>query len=202
MSEEQKPVIVLDNGTGYLKAGLCDEKEPRTTLPAMVGRPMLRYGEKVEDIELKPIMIGDEVTPVRSMLQLSYPIEEGIIRNKEDMEILWDYCINKKLEVSQDDYPNRRILLTEAPSNPNKNKILMGEIALEQMKFRGFNIEPQAMLTLYCEGLETGIVFDSGDGVSHCIPISSSFILHHFIERINIAGRHITNNLNKLLQLR
>lgn len=196
------PVVVLDNGSGYLKAGLSNERQPRITMPALIGRPLLRYGEKMEDIELKPIMIGDEVTPCRSVLELTYPIEEGIVKNKEDMALLWSYAMSQKLGVPENDFGNRRVLLTEAPSNPTFNKILMGDILLEEMGVKGFNIEPQALLTLYCEGLETGIVFDSGDGVSHCIPIAQGFIQQHFIERLNIAGRHITQNLIKLLQLK
>ena len=67
---ELKPVIILDNGSGYLKAGFSTSSIPDITMPALIGRPMLRYAELVEDIELKPIMIGDEVTPVRSLLDL------------------------------------------------------------------------------------------------------------------------------------
>ena len=64
------------------------------------------------------------------------------------------------------------------------------------------NIEPQAKLTLICEGLTSGIVLDSGDGVSHCIPVYDNAILNHHIQRLNVAGRHITNYLTRLLQLK
>ena len=196
------PVVVLDNGSGYLKAGLSNESQPRCTIPALIGRPMLRYGEEIEGVELKEIMIGDEVIPVRSMLELTYPISEGIVQNPDDLALLWKYCLTQKLDVRENDFRNRKVLITEAPSNPTKNKVKMGEILLEKMNVGGFNVEPQAMLTLYSEGLESGIVLDSGDGVSHCIPIISSFIMQHFIGRLNIAGRHITNNFIKLLQLK
>ena len=115
------PVIVFDNGSGYLKAGLSDVEIPSVTMPALIGRPMLRYAEKLEEIELKPIMIGDEVTKVRSLLELTYPMKEGTIENKEDMGRLWDYCIRNKLGI-KGDLKDRKILLTEAPSNPNDNK--------------------------------------------------------------------------------
>ena len=196
-----EPVIVFDNGSGYLKAGLSDIEIPTVTMPALIGRPMLRYAQKLEDIELKPIMIGDEVVPVRSLLELSYPMEEGIILNEDDMALLWDYCIKKKLRV-EGDLISRKILLTEAPANPNENKKKMGEIVFEKMGFGYFNIEPQAKLTLFCEGLETGIILDSGDGVTHCIPIGFSNLLHHQIKRLDIAGRHITDYLIKLLQIK
>ena len=175
-----EPVVVFDNGSGYLKAGLSDEEIPKITMPALIGRPMLRFKEKLEDIELKEIMIGDEVIPVRPLLELTYPMKEGIIVNEEDMGILWDYCIRKKLGV-KGDLIERKILLTEAPFNPTENKKRMAEIVFEK---------------------QTGIILDSGDGVTHCIPIYEDYILPQNIKRLDIAGRHITEYLIKLLQMK
>ena len=197
----ENPVIVFDNGSGYLKAGLSNVEIPSVTMPALIGRPMLRYAEKLEEIELKPIMIGDEVTKVRPLLELTYPMKEGIIEDKEDMGLLWEYCIRKKLGI-KGDLKDRKILLTEAPSNPNDNKKKMGEIVFEKLGIGSFNIEPQAKLSLICEGLETGIILDSGDGVTHCIPIAFGYVIHPKIKRMDIAGRHITDYLIKLLQVK
>ena len=52
------------------------------------------------------------------------------------------------------------------------------------------------------EGTNTGFVFDSGDGVSHVIPVVEGHILNHAIRRTNVAGRHVTTYLNKLLNFR
>ena len=196
-----EPVVVFDNGSGYLKAGLSNEETPKITMPALIGRPMLRFKEKLEDKVLKEIMIGDEVIPVRPLLELTYPMKEGIIVNEDDMGILWDYCIKEKLKV-QGDLKDRKILLTEAPFNPTENKLKMAKIVFEKLGFGSFNIETQAKLTLYCEGLQTGIILDSGDGVTHCIPIFEDFILPQNIKRLDIAGRHITEYLIKLLQMK
>ena len=196
-----EPVVVFDNGSGYLKAGLSNEETPKITMPALIGRPMLRYKEKLEDKVLKEIMIGDEVIPFRPLLELSYPMKEGIIVNEDDMATLWDYCIKQKLEV-KGDLNDKKILLTEAPFNPIENKLKMAKIVFEQLGFGFFNIETQAKLTLYCEALQTGIILDSGDGVTHCIPIAETYLLHHQIKRLDIAGRHITDYLIKLLQMK
>ncbi len=196
------PVIVFDNGSGYLKAGLSNVDIPSVTIPALIGRPMLRYAEKIENVELKPLMIGDEVIPVRSLLELTYPMKEGIITNDEDMALLWDYVLDKKLNIKKGDLKDRKLLLTEAPSNPNANKMKMGEILFEKLGLGFFNIEPQAKMTLYCEGSETGVVLDSGDGVTHVIPIAHNYLLHHQIKRLDIAGRHITDYLIRLLQIK
>ena len=196
-----EPVVVFDNGSGYLKAGLSNEEIPKITMPALIGRPMLRFKEKLEDKVLKEIMIGDEVIPFRPLLELSYPMKEGIIVNEEDMATLWDYCIKQKLEV-KGDLNDKKILLTEAPFNPIENKLKMAKIVFEQLGFGFFNIETQAKLTLYCEALQTGIILDSGDGVTHCIPIFFFFLLPQNIKRLDIAGRHITEYLIKLLQMK
>jgi len=197
-----EPVIVFDNGSGYLKAGLSNKETPMFTLPALIGRPMLRYKQKIENVELKPLMIGDEVTPVRSMLELSYPMEEGIIKNAEDMNLLWDYVLNIKLGIDKENFKDRKLLMTEAPNNPDRNKEVMAEILFEKLGIGYFNIEPQAKMTLYAEGEETGVVLDSGDGVTHVIPIFSNYLLTHQIKRLDIAGRHITNYLTRLLQMK
>ena len=106
------------------------------------------------------------------------------------------------MDIKSEEFPNYRCLLTEAPLNPLKNKELMAEIIFEKLKISEFNIEPQAKLSLIAEGRSSGIVLDSGDGVTHCIPIYENNILGHYIKRMGIAGRHITSRLIELLQLK
>ena len=166
---------------------------------------MLRYKHKIENAELKPLMIGDEVTPLSSLLELTYPMEEGIIKNDGDMEILWDYILNKKLGLVKGDLKNRKLLMTEAPIKPTenkKNKKKMCEILFEKIGIGYFNIEQQAKLTIIAKGEETGVVLDSGESVTHVIPVAHNFLLHHQIKRLDIAGRHITNYLTNLLQIK
>lgn len=198
----ENPPIIIDNGTGYVKIGYSFDDKPRANFPSLVGRPLLRFSEKIEDIELKPLMIGDEVLPVRSLLELSHPVNEGIITNLADMELIWEYGLTKKLNFDLNKASSTSILLTEAPRNPNANKISMAELVFEKFGFNRFNIEPQAKLSLICEGLETGIVLDSGDGVTHSIPVWQNYIVNKSILKMKIAGRHVTDRFIKLLQFK
>ncbi|KAJ3338737.1 Arp2/3 complex subunit, actin nucleation center [Gonapodya sp. JEL0774] len=192
-------VIVVDNGTGFVKCGFAGSNFPEAIFPAVVGRPILRAEEKVGDVEIKDVMVGDEASAVRSMLQMTYPMENGIVRNWEDMQILWDYTFQEKLKVDPTDC---KVLLTEPVLNPKRNRERMCETMFETYGFQGVHVAIQAVLTLYAQGLLTGVVIDSGDGVTHIVPVYDGYSLPHLVRRLDVAGRNITNYLIKLLLLR
>ena len=94
--------VVSDNGSGYVKLGFGGDSFPRHVIPSIVGRPMLRASQKIGNQELKELMVGDEASPLRSFLEISYPLKEGKIMNWDDMEALWDYCFDVKLGLPKD----------------------------------------------------------------------------------------------------
>lgn len=73
-------------------------------------------------------MVGDEASELRSMLEVNYPMENGIVRNWDDMKHLWDYTFGpEKLNI---DTKNCKILLTEPPMNPTKNREKIVEVCV------------------------------------------------------------------------
>lgn len=193
--------VIVDNGTGYLKLGFGGDNFPRSTIPSIVGRPMLRSNQEVNGITLREMMFADEANPHRALLDITYPIEEGTVRNWDDFNKLWDYAFTKKLGLPRD-RSDKFLLVTEAALNPRENRIKMAQSLFEKQNFGACLFETQALLSLMAEGLSTGLVLDSGDGVSHVIPVVDGYIFRHAIQRLNLAGRHITKYLVKLLTQR
>ena len=141
-------------------------------------------------------MCGDEAAAARSMLQINYPMENGIIKNWEDIQHLWDFLFYERMRV---DTADRKILLTEPPMNPIRNRKQMCETMLEHYNFAGVHVAMQALLALYAQGRTSGVVVDTGDGVTHVVPVYKNAVLKHQIKRLNVAGRNVTQNLISLL---
>jgi hypothetical protein len=132
---------------------------PAHTFPSIIGRPILRAeerGHSAETAAIKDIMVGDLASEYRSYLQLTQPMEHGIVKNWDDMKILWDYTFQEKLRV---DPAGRKILLTEPPMNPVKNREKMAEVMFEEYGFGGVYVAIQAVLTLYAQGAFTFRIF-------------------------------------------
>ncbi|AAS52236.1 ADR316Wp [Eremothecium gossypii ATCC 10895] len=198
--DPQKP-IVLDQGTGFVKIGRAGENFPDYTFPSIVGRPILRADERANvSTPLKDIMIGDEASQVRSYLQISYPMENGIIRDWADMELLWDYAFYEQMKLPSTS--GGKVLLTEPPMNPLRNREQMCEVMFEKYDFGGVYVGIQAVLALYAQGLSSGVVVDSGDGVTHIVPVYESVVLNHLTRRLDVAGRDMTRYLIDLLSRR
>eukprot|EP01134_Creolimax_fragrantissima_P000334 CFRG0334T1 len=196
---EGRRLVVCDNGTGFVKCGFAGANFPTAIFPSMVGRPILRSSEKVGNVEIKDLMVGEEASLARQFLEISYPMENGMVRNWEDMGHVWDYTFNEKLNI---DPSESKILLTEPPMNPKKNRAKMVEVMFEKYGFHSCYIAIQAVLTLYAQGLRTGVVVDSGDGVTHVVPVYEGFVMPHLTRRLDIAGRDITRYLIKLMLMR
>lgn len=191
---------MCDNGTGFVKCGYAGSHFPAHIFPSLVGRPIIRAANRIDDIEVKDLMVGDEASKLRSMLEVNYPMENGMVRNWEDMCHVWDYTFGpEKLDI---DPTQCKVLLTEPPMNPKRNREKMIEVMFEKYGFDSVAIAIQAVLTLYAQGLLTGVVVDSGDGVTHICPVYEGFALPHLTRRLDIAGRDVTRYLIKLLFLR
>ncbi|CAK9299403.1 unnamed protein product [Gordionus sp. m RMFG-2023] len=186
--------IVIDNGSGIIKAGFAGDQIPKCYFPNYVGRP--KHVRVMAGALEGDVFIGPKEH--RGLMNIKYPMEHGIVNDWNDMERIWQYIFSKEqLQITSEEHP---ILLTEAPLNPQKNREKAAEIFFETFNVPALFISIQAVLSLYSSGRTTGVVIDSGDGVTHVVPIYEGFAMPHSIFRSEIAGRDITRYLRQLLR--
>lgn len=185
--------VVIDMGSGMTKSGFGGDDAPRAVFPSVIGRPfqtatLVGMG--------KTEYAGDEAQGKRGVLKMTYPIENGIVKNWDDWEKLIHHNFYDELRVAPEDH---NVLMTEPPLNPSSNREKKMQLLFETFSTRANYFVNDSILSLYASGKITGIVLDCGDGITSSVPIYEGYSVVNGMARSNIAGRYITHYLMKIL---
>jgi len=198
------PTVVIDNGTGYTKMGYSGNNDPQYIIPTCIATSTSKVTRgRIDDLDY---YIGDEAMANSKTYALSYPVRHGQVENWDLMERFHQACIFKYLRCEPEEHC---FLLTEPPLNAPENREYTAEIYFESFGAKGLYIAVQAVLALAAswtsgkgEQTLTGTVIDSGDGVTHVIPVADGYVIGSSIKHIPIAGRDITQFVQQLLRER
>ncbi|EFC49757.1 hypothetical protein NAEGRDRAFT_30071 [Naegleria gruberi] len=192
--EEPQPVII-DIGSGVSKAGFGGDDAPRCVLPSIIGKP--KQNSKLSSLlGQRSVFVGDEAQSKRGLLDLSNPIERGLVSNWEDMEKLWHFIFYNELSIAPEHHP---IMLTESPLNPKANREKMTRIMFETFGVPAMYVANHSVLALYASGRTTGLVVDSGDGMTLTVPVYEGYP-NTALSYMDLAGSDLTQYLMTLLK--
>jgi len=185
--------IVIDNGTGMIKAGRSTDEAPSVIFANVVGRP-LGDGSRFRDGEVEDLYIGADAQERAGLLAMDFPIQNGKVSNWDDMEAVWRHTF-RECKVEPGDQP---CLVTEAPLNPSDDRERMVELLFETFDVPACYLMIQGVAALLYSGRTSGCVVDIGDGVAHIIPVSNSILVPPLTKQ-SIAGREVTTYLSTSL---
>jgi actin beta/gamma 1 len=193
--EDDVAALVIDIGSGMAQVGFGGEDAPRAVFPSIVGHPR----QVIPGMGQKEYYVGGEAQAKRGMLTLKYPLEHGMVTNWPDMTKLLHHTFYNELKVKPEEQP---VLITQTPLNPPADRDPLAKTRVETFQVPARYTGLGAVLSLYASGKTTGLVFDSGDDVSHAVPVFEGYALPHAVIRLDLAGRKVTDYLIKLLSER
>ena len=185
---------VIDNGSGYMKAGFSGEESPRVLFPTIVGKTKVK-GIFVGD-EKKESIIGSEAEKKFGILDISYPIQGGKIVNWNEMERIWTNTFYSELKIAPEEH---NILLSESPFTSREDREKTLETMLETFNCASVYIEAQSVLAAYSVGKSTGISVDCGHTSLNFAPVYEGFLIKNCVHHIPIGGKDINDFLINLL---
>ncbi|XP_054418043.1 actin-like protein 9 [Pteronotus mesoamericanus] len=185
--------VVIDMGTGTCKMGFAGQARPTYTVatvvgcqpqnPATTGQPVLET------------FIG-EAAHARRDLTLVQPVRNGIVVDWDAAELIWCHLLKHDFRVAPQDHP---LLFSDPPFSPATNREKLVEVVFESMCSPAMYVAYQSVLSVYAHGRVSGLVVDIGHGVTSTVPVFQGYHLPHAIERLDLAGTHLTAFLAEML---
>jgi actin len=122
MDEESEPIII-DIGSGTLKAGFASDDAPKCIVPMIIGKP--KAPGILVGMDQKDSYVGNEAKAKKNLLIIEEPVHRGIIVNIDSIQKIFEHLFNNELRVSPEEH---KIIITESPKNPKKNREAIVEL--------------------------------------------------------------------------
>ena len=202
--QDLKEPVVVDLGSGEIKAGISGEEKPKVVFKNFIGEPkykkVLRAFNK-ENHEINEQYIGGDCDKFMGIIKLRYPIKHGIFSNEQDILSVFNY-IYSKLGLDSEEIQQHPVLVTEPLLNPYTNREKIANTLYDNLGVPALFFASQPILSLFSTSNTTGTVLESGEGVTQSCVIYEGYSLPNSFERFDYGGGDVSEYLKNLLKKR
>ena len=200
-----KSPIIIDLGSSEVKAGFkSDISNPTVRFPSYIGEP--KYNKILRPLnsnksELKEQFVGDACEPYLGTLKLRYPIKHGAFSNERDISLIFNHIFSK-LKLNSEEVTKHPLLITEPILNPKENREMISTVLFEKYNIPSLIFAYQPSLSLFAFSASTGVILETGDGVSQVSSIIDGFPIPCSSIRNNFGGEDVSNYTRRLLKMK
>ena len=187
--------IIIDIGSAYVKIGFSGEPGPRFVFPCIIGTE--KYKSVMVDVSARSIYVGNDVSRMRGVLKIKHPIVRGEIMDWESFYEVLNYIFYSLLRI--ENLSNYPVFYCESPFIHRDTKEYIARLFFETHQVKSLIMMPTPLLSLFSVGLTTGLVIESGDGLTWIVPIVNGQIIQHAVQKLPLAGVDVNQNLKSLL---
>lgn len=205
MEEKQeilKLPIVLDIGSGEIKAGFSGEEKPKIIFKNIIGEPKYKkvlHAFNKENQEINVQYIGEDCDKNMGVIKLKNPVKHGIFSNEQDILSIFNY-IYSKLGLNSEEIQQHPLLVTEPLLNPYTNREKIASTLFESLGAPAIFFASQPILSLFSTSSTSGTVLESGEGVTQSCVVYEGFSLPNSYERFDYGGADVSEYLKLLLK--
>ena len=202
--EYLKLPIIVDIGSGEIKAGFSGEENPKVTFKNYLGEPkynkILRsFNNEGEDSNEK--FIGEDCDKLMGIIKLRFPVKRGVFQNEQDILSIFNH-IYSKLGISSQEIKEHPVLITEPLLNPYTNREKIANSLFDNLGVPALIFASQPILSLFSTSNTSGVVLESGDGITQSCVVFEGYSIPCSYERYNYGGADVTEYLKYLLKKR
>ena len=202
--EYLKLPIIVDIGSGEVKAGFSGEENPKVIFKNYFGEPKYNKILRIfnnESQELNEKFIGEDCDKYMGIIKLRFPVKHGIFQNEQDILSIFDY-IYSKLGISSQEIKEHPVLITEPLLNPYTNREKIACSLFDNLGVPALFFASQPILSLFSTSNTSGVVLESGDGITQSCVVFEGYSIPCSYERYNYGGSDVTEYLKNLLKKR
>ena len=201
--EYLKLPIIVDIGSGEVKAGFSGEENPKVIFQNYFGEPKYKKILRTfnNEQELNEQFIGEDCEKYMGLIKLHFPVKHGVFESEQDILSVFNHVFSK-LGLNSQEIKEHPVLVTEPLLNPYTNREKIAYSLMDNLGVPALFFASQPILSLFSTSNTSGTVLESGEGVTQSCVIYEGYSIPSSYERYNYGGGDVTEYLKNLLKKR